>query len=242
MADPTNEQLIGQIDMGAGTFAARTAEIARSYMAADQEAQIAHVAYMQGVAKLPNIVVEQEEELGFGLGKISRRDERAAVTAVHADRFGMEDAEVTFAMTVGSHTEASKETDVNVKSETTASAGGGGFLVPKVNVKTTLSAEVRHNSKNTRTTDMSAELNCRMKMGRVAAPEGLIAMQDTANEFSRASNKLRMDIATAVLAGVKQRIIDGDIDPLALVQAGNAASGGDAPASAAPASGDAGTE
>ena len=218
MDQPTNDQLIAQLGVGTGTFAAKMAEIAGAAMLSDQQGQMAHLAYLQGVSQLPPLLIEQTEDIGFGLGSLTRRDQRAAFTGVNLSRLAFESVDMDFNMRVGSHTEAATERGSTVKSDTEAE-GSVGFLWFKARAKQTLSAEVRNNSKNTRSTDMSAEVNIRGRLSREEPPEGLMMMADTANEFSRRMNDLRMKIATAKIDSVIEKIENGEIDPMALEDA-----------------------
>ena len=211
MDQPTNDQLIGQLGVATGTFAAKIAEVSGAAMASDQQSQMAHLAYVEGVGKLSPLVVDQEEDLGFGLGTVSRRDSRPAITAIKMDRVGFEDLKMRFNMRVASQTEKSTETDVKVGSKTETEVSGG-WLFARAKVKQTITADVRHNNKQTRNTDMSAEVEIEATLGRIEAPEGLQLMMDTANEFSRETNKLRMLVAQAKVKKLIQQIEDGEVD------------------------------
>ena len=219
---PSNAQLIEQLNVGVGSFADRISEISTAAMVSDQESQMRHLGFLQGVLDMPNIVMDQSEDLGFGLGAVSRHDERAAITGIKVDRLGFEYVDMDFSMTVGSHTANESEKGSTVKTDTEIEASGK-LLFWKARVKQNISAEVRHNNKNTRTTDMSAEVNIQAKLTRQSAPEGLSKMMDVANEFSRKVNDLRMKIATAKVDRLLQQIDDGQVDLEQLQEAGDQA-------------------
>ena len=231
MDQPTNDQLIEQLAAGTGTFAAKMAEISTAAIKSDHEGQMLHLSYVQGVLAMPNIVMDQSEDIGFGLGTVARHDERAAITAVKVDRLGYETVDMDFSMTIGSHTEALKDTEVNAGSKTEASASGG-MLWAKASVKQTISADVRHQDKQTRSTDMSASVDISAKLTRQDAPEGLMSMIDTANEFSRKMNEIRLTIAAAKADKIVQQIADGEIDPVSLSEKQADEIGSEAPAPA----------
>ena len=214
MADPnnpSNEDLINQLSAGTGTLASRMVDIAASYMLADQAAQMAHLGYIQQVAGMDNLVIFQEEDLGPELGKVTRRDERSPLSVVEMGRFGMAEAFTEFNMTIGSQTSMAKDTDVGVKSQTDVEAGGGWFLA-HASIKTSLTADVRHKSSNTRKTDMSASLSGTLSMKRLDAPEGLMAMVDMATEFTNMNNKIRMAVAQAKADSIVNKIKNEEID------------------------------
>lgn len=219
MDQPTNDQLLAQLGVGGSTFAAKLAEISGAVMRSDQASQIAHLEYLKAVAQLPNLVVDQTEELGFGLDPVSRHDERPAFTGVDMTRVGFTKVKQRYNMRIGSRTTAAAETDVKVGSETEVSASGG-FLFSKASVKSTLTAEVRHNSKNTRDTDMSAELEIEADIDRLPSPEGLQMMSDSANEFSSKMNELRMKIAGAKVDRLIDQIDNGTADVDAMTAKG----------------------
>ena len=247
MEQPTNAQLIEQLGAGAGTFAARMAEIANGAIRTDHEGSMLHIEFLQNAAKAGNLVVIQSEDLGVGLGVVSRRDERSIVTAVRLDRLGFETVEMDFAMTVGAKTTAMKDTEVKVGSRTEASASGGYFFA-KAGFKETLTADVRHQDKQTRDTDMSATINVRARMSRLEAPEGTQGMADVANEFTRRAAELRLRVALARVERRIQQIENGEVDAIELSETetkenesrmpesdvnGDPAGGGSAPAPAA---------
>ena len=215
MDQPTNDALIQQLGAGAGTLAAKIAEIGGAVLLSDHENAVNHLTYLQTVAQLPNVVMEQREDLGFGLGEVSRRDERAAFTQVALDRMGYTEVEMAFSMRVQAKTSASKEHEAKVGSETTVE-GSGGLPWMKVRAKQTVTAEYRHNSKQTRDTDMSASLEGTVRMARLPVPEGVAGMNDTANEFSRKVNELRMKVAGAKVDRMIEQIEAGTIDVDAL--------------------------
>lgn len=219
MDQPTNAQLIDTLSAGSGTLAARMTEIQSAVSRADQQSQMGHLEYVKAVLAMPNIVVDQQEDLGFGLGSVSRHDERAAITGIQTDRLGATTVDIDFEMKVGSHTEASTQTDAKVGSQTEVS-GNYGFLFAKGSFKSTLSAEVSHSNKQSRSTDMSARMSAQMHMERIPAAEGLAQMADCANEFSRKNNELRATIAGAIVDKLKQQIEDGEIDPFDMAKQG----------------------
>lgn len=216
---PTNEELIEQLGVASGTFAAKLGEISSSAMKSDQAGQMAHLSFLQGVAALPPLVVDQTEDIGFGLGELHRHDQRAAFTGVNLSRLAFETVDMKFSMRVGSHTEAMSSTGATGKSETTIS-GGGGFLWAKFNAKQTISAEIRHDSKQTRDTNMSASVDIDAHMAREKPAEGIAMMADAANEFSTRVNDLRMKIATAKVDQMIKQLDDGEIDGAKLSEQG----------------------
>jgi len=215
MDQPTNNQLIDQLGAGAGTLAAKVSEMGTAVLLSDHEGAVLHLGYLQKVAALPNVVMEQREDIGFGLGEVARRDERAAFTQVNLDRMGYTEVEMAFSMRIAAKTSASSENEAKVGSETTVEVSGG-LPWAKVRGKQTITAEFRHNSKQTRDTDMSASLEGTVKMARLPVSEGVAGMNDTANEFSRKLNELRLRIASAKVDRMIEQIESGEADVDAL--------------------------
>ena len=194
MADqdhPSNDELIDQLARGSGTLAQKMVEVATTVQLADQAGQNGHLDYIRGILQAPNLVIDQTEDLGGKLGVVTRHDERPAISVVETERLALTEVGMEFDMTIGSHSESLAETDVDVKSDTEAEVSGG-WIFGNARVKTTLSAEVRHKSRNTRRTDMTAEMSVTMHMRRLPTPEGLLKAIDAANEFSRMNNQLRL--------------------------------------------------
>ena len=67
MEQPTNAQLIEQLGAGAGTFAAKMAEISNAAIKTDHDGSMMHVQYLQAAAKAGNVVVVQSEDIGLSL-------------------------------------------------------------------------------------------------------------------------------------------------------------------------------
>ncbi|MCY4470785.1 MAG: DUF2589 domain-containing protein [Thiotrichales bacterium] len=213
---PTNDQLIEQLGIGTGTFAAKMAEVTNAGVKSDHDSQMLQLQFLQGVMALPPVVMEQREDVGFGIGEIARRDSRAAITAVNIDRLGYDSIEMDFAMTVGSHTQQLSDTEAKASSETKVGVQAGHSLFGKVTANQTLTGSVRHQTKNTRDTDMSGAVNIKARLSRQPTAEGLAGMNDTANEFSRRLNELRMKVALAKVDKLVQQIEDGEVDPVEL--------------------------
>lgn len=218
MDQPTNQQLIEQLGAGAGTFAAKMAEISNAAIKTDHDGSMMQVQYLQAAAKAGNVVVVQSEDIGFGLGVVARRDERAIVTLVRLDRLGFESVDMEFAMTVGARTQAVKDTEAKVGSSTTVKASGG-FLWMRASVDQTITADVRHQDKQTRDTDMSASINVKARMSRLEAPQGALAMADAANEFTRKLAELRLKVAEAKVNAMIEQLDNGEADAAELSDA-----------------------
>ena len=217
---PTNDQLVEQLGAGTGTFAAKLGEVSLAAMKADHQGQMDYVAYIQALSEIPNIRFDQVEALMGGFGELKRHAEIAVLPAVAEGRLGFDTVDMKFAMAIGSHTEAVKDTEV--KAGMTAKASGGGLLWK---AEVSMSADVRHQDKQTRSTDMTASVNIDAHMKRQQMPEGLATMIDSANEFSRNANKINTMIAAAKLNQVEQAIQNGEFDPDAEVAAPAAPAG-----------------
>ncbi|MCY4429452.1 MAG: DUF2589 domain-containing protein [Rhodospirillales bacterium] len=201
-------------------------------MQSDHASQMMYVDYIRSLAEMPNITIDQVESLMGGFGELRRHAEMAVLPAVAEGRLGFNDVKMVFDMTVGAHTSAVKDTEVKASSKTEVGVSGGFPLGPKITAKQTLSADVRHQNKQTRDTDMSASVHIEAGLGRQAPPEGVSRMIDDATEFSRNCNEINKMITGAKIAEIKGKIESGDFDPDAKVEP--PASDG-APAPAAPA-------
>ena len=211
MADqehPTNEALVEQLGAGTGTFAAKLGEVSLAAMRSDHQGQMDYVSYIQALSEIPNIRFDQVEALMGGFGELKRHAEIAVLPAVAEGRLGFDSVDMEFNMAIGSHTEAVKDTEV--KAGMTAKASGGALLWK---AEVSMSADVRHQDKQTRSTDMTASVQIKACMRRQAMPEGLATAIDGANEFSRNANQINTMIAAAKLDQIKTRIQEGDFDP-----------------------------
>ena len=215
MEQPTNAELIDQLGVGTGTFAAKMAEIAGAVASSEYDLQMNHLKFLQTVIDLPNITMTQVEDIGFGLGKVGRHDERSAITTINLERPGFTRVEMDFDMTVGARTTAMTEKERTIKTDTEL-AGSAKVAFWRMSIKQNISAEMRQGSKQTRDTDMSAAVKIHAEIGRIPSPEGVNTMSDVANEFTRKLADLRLKIATAKVDKVVKQIEEGEINPVEL--------------------------
>ena len=220
MEQPSNAELTEQLGATTGTFAAKLGEVSTSAMKADHQGQMDYVAYIQALSNIPNISFEQVEALMGGFGELRRHMEMPVLPAVAEGRLGFESVDMDFSMAIGAHTTHVKDTEGTVK--TGAEASGGGLLWK---AKVTMSAEVRHQDKQTRATDMTASVNVKAGMRRQALPEGIASVVDSAIEFSRNANEINKMITGAKVAQIKDQIESGDFDPDATVEAASGPAG-----------------
>lgn len=215
--NPSNAELVQNMAMGAGTLGAKIVELGTSLAVADQQGQIQHLSdFIQPLLETPPVTFEQVESMPGDFEDLTRSSQNPAISMVNAERFAFQEADFEFDMAIGSHTEVSSETDVKIHSETEIKAGWG-----PVGFKQSISADISHNDKQTRSTDMTAKLHMSLKMGRENIPEGLAKAIDMGNEFSRVCNQLRLQIAGAEITKMQQQIQDGGAEA--------APAGGDAP-------------
>lgn len=210
MDQPTNDQLLQQLGVGAGTLGAKLTEIGTAIMVSDQDSQMRHLQFLQAVCALGPIVIEQVEDIGFGMGTVGRRDVNHPIVMINVDRLGYTTVKMSFNMAVGAKTNAESTTAGSVRSETEVE-GSGGFLWIKMRVKQNITAEVSHESKQTRSTDMSGRIGVEAEMGRLPAPEGVSKATDRANAFSTKLNDLRMKVAQAKVDRMLERIENGEM-------------------------------
>ena len=209
--NPSNAELVQNMAMGAGTLGAKIVELGTSLAVADQQGQIQHLAdFIQPLLREPPVTFEQVESMPGDIGDLTRSSQDPAIAMVNAERFAFQEADFEFDMSIGSHTEVSSETDVKVHSETEIKAGWG-----PVGFKQSISADISHNDKQTRTTDMTAKLHMSLKMGRENIPEGLAKAIDRANEFSRVCNQLRLQYAGVEVTKAQEQITGGEVAPAA---------------------------
>lgn len=214
MEQPTNAELTEQLGATTGTFAAKLGEVSLSAMKADHQGQMDYVAYIQALSEIPNISFEQVESLMGGFGELKRHMEMPVLPAVAEGRLGFDTVDMDFNMAIGAHTTHVKDTEGTVK---TGAEVSGGTLLWKA--KVTMSAEVRHQDKQTRATDMTASVNIKAHMKRQCLPEGIASVIDSAVEFSRNANEINKLITGAKVAQIKQSIESGEFDPDAEVEA-----------------------
>lgn len=206
---PTNDQLIGQLAAGSGTLGAKIVELGTAMADADVASQVNHLKnFIQPILKTPNVVQDQVESLPKPFDALTRHSELPAICALNGERFSFQEANFNFDMSVSSHTEETAKTDVSVGSTTEIS---GGWLFARA--KQTIRVDVSHSNSQTRSTDMTARMSMNLKMGREAIPEGLAKMIDTANEFSRVANEIRLKVATAKLNALQKQIEEDGVTP-----------------------------
>ncbi|MDE2706120.1 MAG: DUF2589 domain-containing protein [Gemmatimonadota bacterium] len=207
--NPSNQELVQTLAMGAGTLGAKIVEIGTSMSRSDQQLQTQHLQdFVQPLLKAPNVVFDQVEAMPGDFDDLVRHSETPAIAAVNAERFAFQEATFDFDMSIGSHTEVKSATDVKIHSETEIKAGWGPF-----SFKQSISADISHNNSQSRSTDMTARMRMSAKMGRESIPEGLAKAIDQANEFSRVANQIRLQIAGAKVAQIQQQIADGNAEP-----------------------------
>lgn len=205
--NPSNEALVATLAMGAGTLGDKIANIGTDMARTDQQMQIQHLlGFIQPVMGMDNVVWDQVESMPEGFDDLVRHSESPAVANINGQRFAFQETEFDFEMEVGSHTEAQSATSVGVKSETEVGAAWMG-----VSAKQSLAVDVSHESKNTRTTDMTARMRMKAKMYREQIPEGLAKGIDQAIEFSRVANQLRLQIVGAKIAAMQEKIRNGEV-------------------------------
>ena len=202
MQHPTNEQLVDNLTSASGTIGAKMVEIGNAIAESDVKQQVAHLGnFIQPLLESPNIKMVQVEGLPEPFKPLERQIEAPAILGVNPERIGWDEVTFDFDMTVSSHTEHVKETGVESGVEVNASGGWG-----PVSVGVSMSVDVSHNDKQTRSTDMSARMKIHGRMCRQPLPEGLAMLIDTAAEFSKTCNKLRLDIASAQVAQIREQI------------------------------------
>ena len=202
MQHPTNEQLVDNLSSASGTLGAKMVEIGNAIAESDVQQQVGHLAnFIQPILEAPNLRMLQVEGMPEPFKPLERLIENPAILGVNGERIGWDEVEFEFDMTVSSHTEHKTETGVESGMEAHASGGWG-----PVSAGVSMSVDVSHKDEQTRTTDMSARMHIKGKMVRQPLPEGLAAMIDTATEFSKTCNKLRLDIATAQVAQMREQM------------------------------------
>lgn len=206
MDQPTNNELLEQLGVGAGTLAARMNEIADAVARSDAAANLTHAQTVQAFAKLPNLVMTQEQDMGEDLGKLSYRDEAPALAVENHERIAYDSVEVEWDMKVTAHT--GHQTELGGKEAVGAEveAGVGLPFAGHVNVKATMSAELTHSDKQTRDTDMSARIRCKAAFKRQPPAPGLVAMIDRASRFADTCNELRLKAAVAKLSRLNAEV------------------------------------
>ena len=213
--NPSNQELVETLAMGAGTLGAKIVEIGTSMSRSDQTLQTEHLQnFIQPLLEAPNVVFDQVEEMPGDFGNLSRRSETPAIASVNGERFAFQEAEFEFEMSIGSHTEVNKATDARIKSQTEIKAGWG-----PVSFKQSISADISHKSSQSRSTDMTARLLMKASMSREPIPEGLAKAIDAANEFSRVANQIRLQIAGAKVNQMQAQIAEGNVPADAPVDA-----------------------
>lgn len=205
--NPSNEALVNQLSMAAGTLGARIVEIGTSMARSDQQLQTAHLQdFIQPLLKAPPVVFEQVESMPGDFDDLVRHSTTPAIAAVNGERLAFQEATFEFDMTVGSHTEVASSTDVNVKSQTDIEAGWGMFKF-----KQSIAADISHKNSQSRSTDMSSRLSMTARMSREPISEGLAKAIDAANEFSRVANQIRLQISAAKISQMQQQISEGNV-------------------------------
>ena len=205
--NPSNKDLVNVLAMGAGTLGDKIVEIGTSMARADQQLQIDHLQnFIQPILEAPNVVFDQVEAMPGDFDDLVRHSETPAIAAVNGERLAFQKARFEFDMSIGSHTDVRSSTDARIKSQTDITAGWG-----PVKVKQSITADIAHKDSQVRTTDMTARLHMEAEVHREPIAEGLAKAIDASNEFSRVANKLRLEVATAKITQMQQRIAEGDI-------------------------------
>jgi len=199
---PTNTELVEQLSTGFGSLGSKITEIGTALATADTVLQVAHlVEFITPLTKLPNVMMEQVEELPEPFGSVVRQSSRPVISLVNGERFSFKEAEFDFDMSIGANTTAKTETGVDAKTEAGVSGGGFGF-----SAHASMSCEVSHRDEQTRATKMDARIHMKLKMAREDLSEGMKAWIDESNEFSRTMNQLRMQFAVAKVQQITQQI------------------------------------